>query len=576
MARRNTSYRRRRPRRRGLKIIVILIIIAVAALAVIRTAVRRYAPTNEKADVSEYYNLTSDDSMMVTINNKRMSANGIYVGGRAYLPIDMVESQISNRFFWDSSEKMLRYVTADNVVSTSAVNTKTYYTGRMKKTADSVIAREKDGKMYLSADFIRQFADVHAKIYAQPRRIAIVTKTGKISYTQLKHAARLRTRGGNRSPVIANLKKGSLLTVTERYSSWVSVVTEDGLSGYVKKNDLGSAAQKTYSRIHKEEEHTHLTFNGKISMAWHQVTNTSANSNVNKVLDQTKGVNVIAPTWFYLNDNKGNIASYASRDYVSYCHKRNVQVWGLVSNLENSDVSTATVLNTTSSRDALINNLIATAIQYDLDGINVDFESLNSSVGYGFIEFIRELSVKCANNELYLSVDNYPPSAYTKLYFRNEQAKFADYVVLMAYDEHFSGSKEAGSTASLPFVKKGVAATLKENVPANQLILGMPFYTRLWREDASGSAVSSKTVDMEEADQLLKTHHAQKTWKSDQGQNYAEYTSGGSTYKIWLEDADSLKEKLNVMKNNRLAGAAFWKLGYEEPSVWNTISSYLD
>ena len=169
-------------------------------------------------------------------------------------------------------------------------------------------------------------------------------------------------------------------------------------------------------------------------MAWHQVTNQSANNAVSSVLANTRGINVLSPTWFYLNDNNGNIANLASLNYVNYCHNQGIEVWALVSNLENKNVDTTEVLTHTSKRQNLVNQIVSMAIQYNLDGINVDFESMNGEkVGDAFIEFIRELSIKCKNNGVVLSVDNYVPMSHTSFYNRKEQANFADYVVIMGY-----------------------------------------------------------------------------------------------------------------------------------------------
>ena len=214
-------------------------------------------------------------------------------------------------------------------------------------------------------------------------------------------------------------------------------------------------------------------------MGWHQVTVPEANSSIASVLQNSKGLNVISPTWFYLNDNDGNIANLASADYVKYCHDQDVEVWGLVSNLENSQVSTTEVLTHTSKRENLENQIIAAAIEYDLDGINLDFEALSNEAGDAYVQFIRELSIKCENNDLVLSVDNYVPSSYTEFYNRAEQAVFADYVIIMAYDEHYSGSEDIGSVSSIGFVQNGVKDTLKE-VPPEQTILAVPFYSRIW------------------------------------------------------------------------------------------------
>lgn len=323
-------------------------------------------------------------------------------------------------------------------------------------------------------------------------------------------------------------------------------------------------------------------------MAWHQVTNSAANAAISSVLASTKGVNVISPTWFYLNDNDGNLANLASIDYVNYCHSQGVEVWALVSNLENSDADSAKVLTHTSKRQNLVNQIVSMAIQYNLDGINLDFESLNrDDVGDSYIEFVRELSIKCANNGIVLSVDNYVPSSYTSFYNRAEQANFADYVVIMGYDEHYAGSKEEGSVASLSWVKQGVADTLAE-VPADQVILGMPFYTRVWaltpqsssdNQDESADTdyeVSSQIYGMRAADTLLASNNATKTWLEDCGQNYSEFKNGDVIYKVWLEDSSSAEQRLKLIDENNLAGASFWKLGFETNSIWDTIIKYIN
>jgi spore germination protein YaaH len=350
--------------------------------------------------------------------------------------------------------------------------------------------------------------------------------------------------------------------------------------GYIKNSALTGNETLTRESGKTPETYSHITKDFKICMAWHQVTSYSANSNVASVLASTKGVNVLSPTWFYLNDNEGNIASLASTDYVSYCHSQGVEVWALVSNLENSDADSSKVLTHTSSRQNLVNQIVSKAIQYDLDGVNLDFESLDrGEVGDAYIEFVRELSIKCANNGIVLSVDNYVPTDYTSFYNREEQANFADYVVIMGYDEHYAGSEEAGSVASLSWVKQGVADTLNE-VPASQVILGMPFYTRVWALTASDGSdtyddVTSKIYGMRAANELLNANGAVETWQEESGQNYAEFTSGSTLYRVWLEDSASAEARLKVMDANNLAGASFWKLGFETSDIWDTIIKYM-
>lgn len=192
-------------------------------------------------------------------------------------------------------------------------------------------------------------------------------------------------------------------------------------------------------------------------------------------LENTKGINVISPTWFALTDSEGNFSSFASSAYVKRAHDMGIEVWGLIDNFSNKDaVDTYELLSYTSRREKLTENLVNTALEYGLDGINVDFESISQDAGTHFIQFIRELSVTCRKNGLVLSVDNYVPTGYTDHYDRKEQGVFADYVIIMGYDEHYSGSPEAGSVASIGFVEDGIRRTV-DQVPAEKVINAVPF-----------------------------------------------------------------------------------------------------
>lgn len=323
-------------------------------------------------------------------------------------------------------------------------------------------------------------------------------------------------------------------------------------------------------------------------MAWHQVTTKEANNNVENVIAATKGLNVISPTWFYLNDNDGNLMDLASTDYVDYCHSQGIDVWALVNNLENDEADSTEVLTHTSKRKKMANQLIAAAIQYNLDGINLDFEALPQEAGDAYVQFIRELSLKCENNGIILSVDNYVPMEYNRFYNRREQANFADYIIIMGYDEHYAGSDE-GSVASIGFVEEGIANTLQE-VPAEQLILGAPFFTRVWAEkpkeatdDVEAAAegyvpyeLSSHAVSMGEAWNMALVNGIEPAWSEEDGQYYAEYIKDGITYKIWLEDQRSMELKLQAAKDNGLAGISFWKLGLEDAGMWDTVLKYMN
>ena len=307
-------------------------------------------------------------------------------------------------------------------------------------------------------------------------------------------------------------------------------------------------------------------------MTFHQVTNQTANNHVLELLGNTKGVTTISPTWFKVSSVEGDVESLASETYVQRAHNYGVEVWALVDDFTNG-INMEELLSYTSRRDKLSNELISLAIKYNLDGLNMDFEKIPQAAGNHYIQFLREMSVKCRNNGIILSVDNYVPSAYTSYYDRAEQGVLVDYVVTMAYDEHINGSDGSGSVASIDFVKDAVTNVLKE-VPAEKNIIAIPFYTRLWEESAEG--VTAKAYSMEQAQAILDQNNAEATWDNETMQYYAEYESGGNIYKIWLEEEKSLEEKLKVIMDNNVAGIASWKLGLEKSSVWSVILKYVN
>ncbi len=575
MASHKKHKKNKRKQRLIIAVIVIVIIIIIIAAIGLATVFNKYSPSKSTSDYASYYGLTSEDEVLVNFDHAILDEKALYMDGEVYIPYDLLHDSLNSRFYWDETENILRYVLPEGVVSADA-ETASYTVAKESRTFDHIIVHLENGEMYLSLSFIEQYTDIRSSFYEEPSRVVISDEWGEEELTNVKRTASVRELGGVKSDILTTLSKEDTVTVLEELDSWTEVCTEDGFIGYVQNKSLGDTYSQVLDSSFTEPVYTHISRDYTINMAWHQVTNQTANDSVSSVLASASGLNVISPTWFYLNDDSGGIVSLASSDYVSYCHGQGVEVWALVSNLENPDVDTTSVLSVTSSRDALVNNLISEALLYDLDGINVDFESLAGEAGTGFLEFIRELSVKCRGNNLVLSVDNYPPAAYNTFYSRDEQSVFADYIILMAYDEHYSGG-EAGSVASLDFVIQSVEDTLTE-VPANQLILGVPFYTRLWKLTPEGDSynTTSEALGMTEAESRVTAAGGTYTWLDDCGQYYSEYEADGCTYEIWMEDQNSIEAKLNVMQAHDLAGASFWKLGYEKSTVWDTIDKFMD
>lgn len=581
----------------GPVIAALLLIVVIVLILVIGKKIEAYIPSEEVQNLTEFFGLTEPEDVAIIQDQELIEQKAKCLEGAVYVSLDMVKERLNDRFYWDENEQLLRYTTAEQLISAYA-GEKEYFVGNDVTKENYPIVQVTDDGVCVALDFVRKYTDLSYELYTEPYRIVLTTDWEQLSgTTTIKKDTQLRVKGGIKSPILAELGKGVTVSVLEQMDTWSRVSTTDGLIGYVKNSKLaggGDAASLDEAvrppHSYEGEDFEHKLLDEPVSLLWHQTTNADANARISTVLANSPGVNVISPTWFYLNDNEGNLADRGSKDYVNYCHSQGVKVWGLFSNLENSEVDSTTVLTHTTIRENLISQIIAKALSYNLDGVNVDFEALSGDVGDAYIQFIRELSLKCEDNDLVLSVDNYVPSAYTQFYNRAEQANYADYLIVMAYDEHYAGSDE-GSVASIGFVEKGAKDTLAEGVPAEQVVLGMPFYTRIWAEtpkeddtdsaeaaaeDYVGYELSSEAVSMAEARSRINANDASISWLEDCGQNYSQYENSGITYKVWLEDAQSLEKKLSVMTELKLAGAAFWKSGMETADVWDTISSYIN
>lgn len=540
-------------------IAVAVLVILVAILGIVTHVVMKYIPSSEKMDLNEYYGEMADGEIALVIGTEKMEERGLVDGDRVYLPLDVVNTYLNQRYYWDSVNQQILYATPSELTSASASS----------EAGDKVWV--KDDKVYLNLTYVQEYTDLDAYITKDPYRIAIQYKFKNVKTVTVKKNTSIRYRGGIKSAILTSVKKGTKLRLIEEMENWDQVATDDGYIGYIDKKKVGEAEKTKFERSFKREQYSYLTMDSKVNMVWHQVTSTDANAYFADATANMTGVNVISPTWFYLTDTSGNIASIASADYVSQAHEKGLQVWGLIDNFT-QEVSTTETLSSTAARQNIISQLIQAAQDVGMDGINVDFESLSEDVGTHFLEFLRELSIECHKNNLVLSVDNPVPEDFTSHYDRAEQGRVVDYVIIMGYDEHYVGS-EAGSVASLPWVEQGIQDTLKE-VPAKRVINAIPFYTRLWR--TTGGNVTSEAIGMDQAQQTIADNNVETYWDKTTSQNYGKYDIDNSTYQIWLEDAQSVAEKVKLVSKYDLAGVSAWKLGFENNGIWQVISDNLN
>ena len=571
-------------------LIAIVLIIIVAVLSVGLKLMDKYSYSEERADLEEYFSVSGGDEVAIVLGNEVVEESAKLLDGVYYFDLMTVRKYFNDRFYEDKNEGLLLYSLPEDTVRTEIGSSVYYLESRATEIGFPAARYEEsaDGSgetLYVAADYVKLFADYRYQTFTGPNRMQVYTAeygdTGEKA--RIAKDTAVRYQGGVKSPILADVEEGDRVTILEEMETWSKVKTEDAIIGYVENKRLeadgGSAAGIEAQPVEEgravfaNPEFTSISRPYKINLAWHAVAGTAGNDTLSAALANTKGINVISPTWFALTNNEGDFSSFASKDYVDKAHNMGLEVWGLIDNFSNPDVDTYEVLSYTSKRAYLIEALVNTALQYDLDGINIDFEGLSQDTGEHFIQFVRELSIPCRKNGIVLSVDNYVPMGYTDHYNRGEQGVFADYVIIMGYDEHYNGSPEAGSVASIGFVEDGIRKTV-EQVPAEKVINGLPFYTRIWKSEGAG--LTSEAVGMEMAEQFVVNHNMELRWDEETCQNYGEVQEGGTFYQVWLEDEHSIEAKLNIMQKYNIAGAASWKLGFEKASIWDVIEKYLN
>ena len=540
---------------------VILTIVLAAGAAAGFILYRKYKPSKEQVDQSEWYQASGNEVAVFLNSEREESVKGRYIDGQVYLPVDWVDEAVNERFYWDEENSQLIYTLPDQIV---------YANEETMGSSGKPLLVQQDGTVWLLSSLVSAYTNVRIETFDTDgvHRIFVDTTWESQQLAKVKKNTALRIRGGVKSALITEVPSGAEVTVLEQLENWSRVRTEDGQVGYLPNRRLKETEAKTLVSTFQEPEYTSISTDEPVVLVWHQVTNLSANQAMQTLISATKGVNVIAPTWFMLTENSGNYESLADKNYVDQAHAMGMQVWAVLDNFNKGDnVQSEVLFASTAARKKLIASLMKDAQTYGFDGINLDVEGIKASAGPHYVQFIRELSVDCRKAGLVLSIDSYVPSSYSAFYNWAEQGRVADYVVMMGYDEHFAGG-EAGSVASIGYERQGITDLLKQ-VPKEKLISAIPFYTRIWKEDASGT--SSQSVGISSAKEWVEINQVELYWQEDLGQYYGELEKDGVNYEIWMEEERSLELKMQLIRDNGLAGVACWRLGLEPADVWDVV-----
>ena len=557
-------------------IIAILLILVIAGGALGKVLLDKYSYSKEEADWNEFYQVSESDRSAIILQDEMVEEQALIRDDVCYFDLATVHKYMNEVFYADMTEKLLLYANPTEVIRTTFGET-SYTTTEGTQDAGYVISFVEGDTVYVAADYVKLFTNYSYDCY--DRHVQVYTEWGTRQVAQLKKDTAVRLRGGVKSPILTQAAKGDTLEILEQMETWSKVKTSDSVIGYVENKRLGDITEETETPVtdYQEPEYTALTSDSKICLGWHSIGGVGGNDTLYSMVSGTKGMNVIAPTWFSLTDENGSIRNFGTANYVTTAHNMGLQVWGVVDNFNYANetgtaISTLNMLSSTTSRQNFVRNVTDAAVSQGLDGINVDFEQLSSDCGPHYVEFIRELSIQCRNMGLVLSIANYVPFNFNDYYRLDIQGQVADYVIIMGYDEHWHGSKDPGSVASISYVSGGLDRTLQE-VPANKVVNALPFYTILWKTE--GTDVTDEYITMNNEADFMNRAGVTAEWDEETCQNYAEWTSGNATYQIWLEDAESIAVKLNMMATKNIGGVAVWRLGYGTQAAWELINAYL-
>lgn len=587
------EIRRYRLVQRTEKIIKYIKIMSILVVMVLGITACSEDENDKYMDLNSYFGLeeVAGGNYCAIIIDNQITGKGVLKDDAIYIPYSIVRSTINNKFYVDKKEQLLIYTTPNEIFESKINSDNKDNKGTL--TEKGVISLVQNEEIFVNLDYILKMgSNIKYNIYENPDRIVIRTILNN-TVVDVKDDEKIRFEANPNAEILVDVESNQKLYLIEEDGTYSKVADETGVVGYIKTEVLGEKEERLDTTEYKPNVYSHITRDKKICLAWQQMESESGNGALEDYVLETTGINVISPTWYQLINAKGEISSCASADYVKRAHNYGMEVWALVSDFNYDEANNMyyvnEVLSSTKSRRKLINLLLKEVEATGMDGINIDFEKITSEYSEDYVEFIRELSIECRKRGIVLSVDMYVPIESNRFYDRTSVGEAADYVIVMGYDEHWGGCKVAGSTASIGFVTAGIKDTIAE-VEASRVINAIPFYTRVWVETPEELAdpddeiiedsvlgnytLSSFAVGMGTAKRYLDENGVEPMWMDELGQYYGEYKVDGITYRIWVEDHDSIKLKLDVMKEHNIGGVACWKLGLEINDIWTTISEY--
>lgn len=486
--------------------------------------------------------------------------------GMIYLSLDYIKEYLDKDIEYDKSSGEVRINNdhANKVLKLNEYEAK-FNSGTIDLRAPVI---EKDGKIMLPIEAFIYDYDVRLRYDKDIRLLLLDYRDKDYDLSKTTSETLLREGASKRSPIIKKLPQGEELYVYGDKGKYYKVRMTEGYAGYVLKKDLDENFEKVSFKSTSKN-----TSDGLINLTWDYTYAEHSEDKINQIKD-IKGLDVIIPTWFSIRNGNGDMIDRGNQNYIKKYNDLGIDVWAYLDNSFDPEI-THEALSNEKTRKKIINKTLELCKKYGMKGINIDFEHTKIDDRDYITDFVKEFR-QAAGEDFIITVDVTPQisaDVTKEPYDRKALAEIADYMVVMAYDQHWGSSDKAGSVAQYKWVE-GSINVLFRNIPNKKMILGVPLYTRIWKED--GGKVTSKTISMDEVARIIASKGLKPVWDKESQQNYIEYQENGADYKIWIEDANSLEKKVSLVNKYNLAGVGSWRLGFETSNIWDVISKELD
>lgn len=519
-----------------------------------------------------------DGKTKVLINNNNVTLkmkNDVYIdeNNNVFLSLADVRNYFDKYIEYDKENGSIVTTSEINIAKMSTKDNKITINGQEEELNSSAI--EKNETIYLPfSEISEKVYDVDLEYIKDTNTIIIDSLDRKQEVANTTKETKLKYKPQTLSGTLEKLDANEQVVYIEETNNWAEVRSKDGTIGYIKKEDLGNV------EVTREAKEYIDKVEGKVNLVWDYYSEyAKAPDRTGETMD---GVNVVSPSFFSLErGSNGEIYDNAKDDgaeYIEWAHNNNYQVWAMFSNNSLKD-TTSQILNDYEKRETMIENLMDLVEEYNLDGVNVDFENMNESDKDVYSRFLIELAPRLKKIGKTLSVDVTAPDGsetWSLCFDRNTIANVADYIVFMAYDQYGTSSNKAGTTAGYNWVEANVKKFLgQEDVDPEKIILGIPLYMRLWEEEEDGTA-KPEVVNMKDMFDVLPENQV-ATWDEELKQYYVEYEEDGKKYKMWIENEKSVGEKINLANQYNLAGIAFWEKDREtNDEFWTFVKEQLN